>query len=226
MDREVAHAGYRDWIERGRVSGRPCPAAFRRAQSGVGNGAEETGPSHGPLTSRMRKAVVFKSQWGWMGISETTKGIDAVVLPKGSRQAVLSELRLSDAELLEDRMSPRLRKAQTQLAGYLTGVRRSFDLPLDLSRGTSFQRKVWRTLRRVSYGRLRSYRWVAVRVGGRQYARAVGNAVGANPMPIVIPCHRIVAHDASLGGFSGGLPTKRKLLTLEGTLAELRPRRS
>ena len=174
----------------------------------------------------MRQAIVFKSQWGWMGISETTKGIDAVVLPKASRQAVLSELRLSDAELLGDWMSPRLRKAQTQLTGYLTGVRRSFDLPLDLSRGTSFQRKVWRTLRRVSYGRLRSYRWVAVRVGGRQYARAVGNAVGANPMPIVIPCHRIVAHDASLGGFSGGLPTKRKLLTLEGTLAELRLGRS
>jgi len=174
----------------------------------------------------MRQAIVFKSQWGWMGISETTKGIDAVVLPKASRQAVLSELRLSDAELLGDRMSPRLRKAQTQLTGYLTGVRRSFDLPLDLSRGTSFQRKVWRTLRRVSYGCLRSYRWVAVRVGGRQYARAVGNAVGANPMPIVIPCHRIVAHDASLGGFSGGLPTKRKLLTLEGTLTELRPGRS
>jgi methylated-DNA-[protein]-cysteine S-methyltransferase len=96
---------------------------------------------------------------------------------------------------------------------------------LDLSQGTSFQRKVWRALRRVSYGRLRSYQWVAVRVGGRQYARAVGNAVGANPMPIVIPCHRIVAQDASLGGFSGGLPTKRKLLTLEGTLAQLRPER-
>ena len=174
----------------------------------------------------MRQAIIFKSRWGWMGISETTKGIDAVVLPKGSRQAVLSELRLSDAELLKGQMSSRLRKAQTQLTDYLTGVRRSFDLPLDLSRGTSFQQKVWRTLRRVSYGRLRSYRWVAVRVGGRQYARAVGNAVGANPMPIVIPCHRIVADDASLGGFSGGLPTKRKLLTLEGTLAEVRPGRS
>ena len=174
----------------------------------------------------MRQAIIFKSRWGWMGISETTKGIDAVVLPKGSRQAVLSELRLSDVELLEGRMSSRLRKAQTQLTDYLTGVRRSFDLPLDLSRGTSFQQKVWRTLRRVSYGQLRSYQWVAVRVGGGQYARAVGNAVGANPMPVVIPCHRIVAQDASLGGFSGGLPTKRKLLTLEGTLAELRPGRS
>ena len=174
----------------------------------------------------MHRAIIYKSPWGWMGISETTKGIDTVVLPNTSRQAVLSELRMSAAEPLECRMSSQLRKAQTQLTDYLAGARRSFDLPLDLSRGTRFQQKVWRTLRRVSYGRLRSYRWVAVRVGGRQYARAVGNAVGANPMPIVIPCHRIVAQDASLGGFSGGLPTKRKLLTLEGTLAELRPGRS
>ena len=174
----------------------------------------------------MRQAIIFKSRWGWMGVSETTKGIDAVVLPKASRQAVRVELRLSIAELLEGRMSSRLREAQSQLTDYLAGARRSFDLPLDLSRGTSFQQKVWRTLQSVSYSRLRSYQWVAVRVGGRQYARAVGNAVGANPMPIVIPCHRIVAQDASLGGFSGGLPTKRKLLTLEGTLAELRPGRS
>src|ERR1041384_2035103 len=174
----------------------------------------------------MRQAIIFESQWGWIGVSETTQGIDAVVLPKPSRQAVVSELRLSVAELREGQVSSRLRKAQIQLTDYLAGTRRSFDLPLDLSRGTSFQRKVWQTLRRVSYGRLRSYRWVAVRVGGREYARAVGNAVAANPLPIVIPCHRIVAHDASLGGVSGGLFTKRKLLTLEGTLTKLRPGRS
>ena len=174
----------------------------------------------------MRRAIIFKSRWGWMGVSETTKGIDAVVLPQASRQAVLSELPAASGELLEGRTSPRLREAQAQLIGYLAGMRRFFDLPLDLTRGTSFQQKVWRTLRRISFGQLRSYQWVAVRVGGRQYARAVGNAVGANPMPIVIPCHRIVAQDMSLGGFSCGLPTKRKLLTLEGTLAELRPERS
>ena len=175
-----------------------------------------------PDASRVT-ACIFRTRWGWMGVSETTKGIDALVLPKASRQAVLSELGLPSAELLEGRTSPRLREAQAQLTGYLAGTRRSFDLSLDLSRGTSFQQKVWRTLRRISYGRLRSYQWVALCVGGRRYARAVGNAVGANPMPIVIPCHRIVAQDASLGGFSGGLPTKRKLLTLEGALAELRP---
>jgi len=170
-------------------------------------------------------ACVFRTPWGWMGVSETTKGIDAVVLPKASRQAVLLELGLSSTKLHKGRPSPRLREAQAQLIGYLAGTRRSFDLPLDFSRGTSFQQKVWRTLRRISYGRLRSYQWVAARVGGSQYARAVGNAVGANPMPIVIPCHRIIAQDASLGGFSGGLPTKRKLLTLEGILGELRSER-
>ncbi len=178
-----------------------------------------------PDTSRITTCI-FRTPWGWMGVSETMKGIDAVVLPKASRQAVLSELGFPSAESLDGLTSPRLREAQAQLRGYLAGMRRSFDLPLDLSRGTSFQQKVWQTLRRISFGQLRSYQWVAIRVGGSQYARAVGNAVGANPMPIVIPCHRIVAQDASLGGFSGGLPTKRKLLTLEGTLAALRPGRS
>ncbi len=189
-------------------------------------GKRHPSPKHPTPDVARFTACVFHTPWGWMGVSETKKGIDAVVLPKASRQAVLCELQTSSTELLNDQASSRLREAQAQLIDYLAGTRRSFDLSLDLSRGTSFQRKVWQTLRRVAYGELRSYQWVAVRVGGRQYARAVGNAVGANPMPIVIPCHRIVAQDASLGGFSCGLPTKRKLLTLEGTLGELRPRRS
>ena len=171
-------------------------------------------------------ACVFRTPWGWMGVSETAKGIDMVVLPKASRQAVLSELRLPSAQRQKGRISPRLREAQVQLTSYLAGTRRSFNLLLDFSRGTSFQQKVWRTLRRISYGRLRSYQWVAGRVGGSRYARAVGNAVGANPMPIVIPCHRIVAQDMSIGGFSCGLPAKRKLLTLEGTLSMLRSGRA
>jgi O-6-methylguanine DNA methyltransferase len=144
-------------------------------------------------------------------------------LPQASRQAVLSGLQAASIEQIDCQISSRLREARAQLTDYLAGTRKSFDLLLDLSRGTSFQQKVWRTLRRISYGRFRSYQWVAVRVGGTRYARAVGNAVGANPMPIVIPCHRIVAQDSSLGGFSGGLPMKRKLLALEGTLSRLRP---
>jgi methylated-DNA-[protein]-cysteine S-methyltransferase len=178
-----------------------------------------------PHPSRL-SACVFHTPWGWMGVSETAKGIDAVVLPKASRQAVLSELGLPSAQRQKGRISPRLCEARAQLIDYLSGTRRSFDLPLDLSRGTGFRQKVWRTLLRIPYSRLRSYQWVAARVGGRQYARAVGNAVGANPMPILIPCHRIVAQDMSIGGFSCGLPAKRKLLTLEGTLQTLRGNQS
>jgi O-6-methylguanine DNA methyltransferase len=81
---------------------------------------------------------------------------------------------------------------------------------------------VWQTALRIPYGRARSYHWIASKVGGKKYARAVGNALGTNPVPLIVPCHRVVAHDASLGGFSGGLKTKRRLLELEGTLPLLK----
>ncbi len=170
----------------------------------------------------MQRAMIFRSPWGWMGLAESPKGIQAIVLPRRSKRAVESELRAQSGEPLQQEQSARLEEASRQLLDYLAGRRNTFDVPLDLSQGTSFQRQVWRTLQRVPYGKLRSYQWIAARVGGRHYARAVGNAVGANPIPIVIPCHRIVAHDASLGGFSGGLSIKRKLLALEGTLPMLR----
>lgn len=171
----------------------------------------------------MRQAIIFKSRWGWMGISETAKGIDSVVLSKPSRKAVEADLRIEKDESIADGGSPNLKAARKQLIDYLKGKRSSFDMPLDVSRGTSFQRRVWQALQRVPYGTLRSYQWIATKVGGPRYARAVGNAVGANPLPIVIPCHRIVARDGTLGGFSCGLPVKRKLLSLEGTLSQVKP---
>lgn len=172
----------------------------------------------------MRRAIIFKSPWGWVGISETAKGIDAIALPKGSKRAIETGLRAIAGEPFTQGTSTRLDAARLQLLDYLAGTGNTFDVSLDISRGTLFQRQVWRVLQRVPYGKLRSYQWIAARVGGRHYARAVGNAVGANPLPIMIPCHRIVAQDASLGGFSCGLPMKRKLLTLEGTLSMLRSR--
>jgi O-6-methylguanine DNA methyltransferase len=162
--------------------------------------------------------MIFRSPWGWMGIAESPKGIQAIVLPKRSKRAVESDLKMQSIGSLQQGESAQLEETRRQLLDYLAGRRNTFDVPLDLSQGTSFQRQVWRTLQRVPYGKLRSYQWIAARVGGRHYARAVGNAVGANPLPIIVPCHRIVAHDASLGGFSGGLFMKRKLLSLEGTL--------
>ena len=190
-------------------------------RSAKGNGKKTVSSLHSPPASS-RASLIFLTPWGWMGISETKKGIDAIVLPKPSRGSVESALRSFGDESINHRTSERLQTARTQVSEYLTRTRQSFDIPLDLSQGTSFQRLVWRKLQRVPYGKLRSYRWIAARVGGHQYARAVGNAVGANPVPIVVPCHRIVAHDGALGGFSGGLSVKRRLLTLEGTLSQLK----
>lgn len=82
--------------------------------------------------------------------------------------------------------------------------------------GTKFQRKVWRALQRIPYGETRSYAWVAAAIGHPKALRAVGRACGANPLPLIIPCHRVVAANGALGGFSGGLAWKRRLLALEG----------
>ncbi|HKN88117.1 MAG TPA: methylated-DNA--[protein]-cysteine S-methyltransferase [Nitrospiraceae bacterium] len=174
----------------------------------------------------MSTTSVFQTPWGWMGVGASEYGIQSIVLPRPSRQAVYDEWLGSHSERAEQTgqnsaEAKLVREVQTQLMAFLANQRREMDFPLDLSRGTPFQRRVWRAILRIPYGRVRSYRWVADRVGGAHYARAVGNALGANPVPIIVPCHRIVASDGSLGGFTGGLPVKRKLLQLEGTLAQL-----
>jgi methylated-DNA-[protein]-cysteine S-methyltransferase len=170
----------------------------------------------------MHRAIIFKSRWGWMGVAESEKGIVAIILPQTSKAKVAADLRANAGAIVEEDSSPGLQVARKQLCEYLAGARMTFDFPLDLSQGSLFQQRVWKQLQSVPYGRFCSYRGLASRVGGKHYARAVGGAVGANPLPIVIPCHRVVAHDASIGGFSCGLAAKRKLLALEGTLSHLR----
>ena len=169
----------------------------------------------------MHRALIFKSPWGWMGLAESERGLSAIVLPATSKQAVKARFR-PGMHIPEGSSSIMLRKAKTELLEYLAGSRTGFDLPLDLSSGTVFQRQVWEKLQTIPYGELWSYRGLASRVGGVQYARAVGGAVGANPLPIVVPCHRVIAHDATIGGFSSGLPAKRRLLALERSLSRLR----
>ena len=105
-------------------------------------------------------------------------------------------------------------EAMIQLREYFAGKRADFDLPL-APEGTAFQRSVWRQLQEIPYGETISYGELARRVGNPKASRAVGSANGANPLPIVIPCHRVIAGDGTLGGFGGGLPTKQTLLALE-----------
>jgi len=112
---------------------------------------------------------------------------------------------------------PLLRKAVTQLEEYFDKKRTTFDLPLDFSDTlTDFQREVYERLLQIEYGHVASYGQIARDVGKPDMARAVGQAVGANPLPIVVPCHRVVASDRSLTGFGGGLRAKVALLKLEG----------
>jgi methylated-DNA-[protein]-cysteine S-methyltransferase len=117
--------------------------------------------------------------------------------------------------------SPVLREAVRQLESYFAGELLEFDLPLDLG-GTEFQRSCWLALATIPYGRTVSYGEQARRLGlGPASARAVGAANGQNPLPIVLPCHRVIGANGSLTGFGGGLDTKRFLLELEGALLPL-----
>lgn len=111
---------------------------------------------------------------------------------------------------------PVLAAAMAQLDRYFAGAGAPFDLPLDVAGGTAFQQSVWRALQSIPRGQTISYRTLGERAGRPAAVRAVGAAVGRNPLSIVVPCHRVVGADGSLTGYAGGLDRKRALLRLEG----------
>lgn len=104
--------------------------------------------------------------------------------------------------------------AEKQLTDYFKGKRKSFNIPLDLH-GTSFQKKVWAELLKIPYGKTRSYKEIAVDLKDSHASRAVGTANSKNPVWIIVPCHRVIASNGSLGGYAGGINMKKNLLTLE-----------
>ncbi len=114
---------------------------------------------------------------------------------------------------------PVLCETRRQLDAYFAGTRRAFDLPLDLTAGTPFQSQVWQALRAIPAGVTQSYAALAGRIGAPRAVRAVGAAVGRNPVSIVVPCHRVLGAAGALTGYAGGLERKTALLKLEGALA-------
>jgi methylated-DNA-[protein]-cysteine S-methyltransferase len=116
----------------------------------------------------------------------------------------------------EESTSPVLEKCKRQLTEYFRGERHDFALNLDAA-GTAFQQRVWQALQTIPYGELRSYRDIAEQTGNGRAVRAVGSANGKNPLPIVVPCHRVIGSNGSLTGFAGGLTAKKILLELEGS---------
>ena len=147
-------------------------------------------------------------------------GLITVALPNERPPAPEARVRrlLGDVEIVDDPAA--LTAALAQFEAYFRGELREFDLPLDPS-GTAFQQQVWAAVARIPYGETCSYGEIAAAIGKPAAVRAVGLANGANPLPIVIPCHRVIASDGSIGGYSGGLTIKHRLLALEGAELDL-----
>ncbi|GGO95865.1 methylated-DNA--[protein]-cysteine S-methyltransferase [Wenjunlia tyrosinilytica] len=157
---------------------------------------------------------------GPLMLAASERGLVNVVFHAGEaeeREALARLRRSLGAEPVED--AEALRGVTDQLHAYFEGELKAFSLELDLRLATGFNRRVLNALaERVAFGRVASYQDLANWVGEPGAARAVGVAMATNPLPVVVPCHRVVESDGGLGGFGGGLETKRELLALEGVL--------
>ncbi|MFC4499233.1 MULTISPECIES: methylated-DNA--[protein]-cysteine S-methyltransferase [Streptomyces] len=179
--------------------------------------------SHGQYEQQVVWAVVA-TDIGPLLLAATREGLVNVVFHASEAVRDQTLARLTDrlgAEPVEAPGSPLLAEAIRQFDAYFAGARHDFELPLDWSLISGFNRQVLRELASgVPYGAVVGYGDLARRVGQPGAAQAVGTAMGANPLPVVVPCHRVVESDGGIGGFGGGLETKRKLLALEGVLPE------
>jgi methylated-DNA-[protein]-cysteine S-methyltransferase len=157
------------------------------------------------------------SPFGPLLVAVSPRGLVRLAYPNEPPERVLDELagRVSPRVLQSAGLTDEVRR---ELAEYFQGSRRRFDVPVDWTLTRGFGRRVLRAAARVPFGRLTTYREVATRAGSPRAYRAAGNALGANPIPIVVPCHRVLHSDGGLGGYTGGLERKEFLLELEGAL--------
>lgn len=157
------------------------------------------------------------SPFGPLLLARTRKGLVRVGLPNQDSNELLVDL--------AERVSPRVMEAPAQLDEtrreldlYFEGKLDHFDLPLDWRLSDGFQLRVQKAIARIPYGRTRTYTEMATRAGNERAVRAAGTACGRNPLPLVVPCHRVLRSGGGLGGYGGGVPMKRGLLELEGIL--------
>lgn len=157
----------------------------------------------------------FTTAMGWVAILGSVGGLRGITLPQKSAQE--ADRLLGEGSNRAVWSPGQFEDIAQRLKAYFSGHRVAFADELDLSPATPFQREVWRITRLIPYAQTRSYRWVAAQAGQPGAARAVGQALARNPLPIIIPCHRVVKNDGRLGGFSGGPGVKRQLLHLEAS---------
>jgi methylated-DNA-[protein]-cysteine S-methyltransferase len=159
------------------------------------------------------------SPFGPLLLAQTRRGLVRVGLPGQDQDELLDDL--------AERVSPRVLEAPAELDAarreldlYFEGKLDRFDLPLDWRLSGGFRQRVLRAINRIPYGQTRSYTEMARKAGNERAVRAAGTACGSNPIPLVVPCHRVLRAGGALGGYGGGLPMKRALLELEGVLDE------
>jgi methylated-DNA-[protein]-cysteine S-methyltransferase len=156
---------------------------------------------------------VVETALGWIAMAGSDAGLSLLTLPHASPEAALAQVERHFVEAVEDVSA--FGDLTRRLRLYARGEKVAFPDRVDLGGATAFQRAVWQSTRWIPYGEVRSYAWVAKCLGRPGASRAVGGALARNRLPIVIPCHRVVGSDGALGGFSGGLGLKKRLLELE-----------
>lgn len=165
----------------------------------------------------MQEIIVgrFETPAGIFGAAITPRGLARLTFPQEPFANCEQWARRWEPEAPRTDHGPALDHLQAQLTAYFRGALRVFDVPLDM-RGTPFQLEVWRALVAIPFGVTHSYGQVAAAIGRPKAVRAVGAANGANPVPIIVPCHRVIGSNGTLTGYGGGLPLKQQLLELEG----------
>jgi len=156
----------------------------------------------------------FESQIGTISLASRNKKIIALDIQSKNVYEVKKHLSSLYPDGHESELS--FKTIKLLLDKYLKGKKVDFDVDIDISGESQFTQKVLRELKKIPYGEVRSYLWIGKQVGHAMGARAVGQAVKRNPIPIIIPCHRIIREDGSLGGFSLGIEIKKRLLAIEG----------
>ena len=155
--------------------------------------------------------VTFDTDWGWVGVAGTAAGVRCLVLPRPSPEEARQRLRVDAATWSPEVFADLVRR----LRAYFGGDRVSFKDTIDYGGATDFQRRVWAAARHIPYSETVSYGWLARAIGRPGSARAVGQALARNQVPVIVPCHRVVGGGGRLGGFGGGVEIKRRLLALE-----------
>ncbi len=170
---------------------------------------------------RTLKYGLVETALGWVGVAGRPDGIQRSTLPQPTPELAVERLHEGKPVILE-RDDSLFAEVLETLLHYCAGELRELNVPLDLSAGTDFQCRVWEATRAIPYGQTASYSEVAAASGCPRGARAVGMAMASNPVPLFVPCHRVIGSDGTLHGFGGGLSLKQRLLDLENRQAARR----